>query len=766
MGKLAQILELLDREYNYEYLQPKWSDFQIFGLRRSGNHAVIDWMMPQCQKHDRIMHYNNVRVLRNGEIQAHKNHIAQFIGPNEEGGIFRIFGFEDTNLLQPPKHIQLGIPFIVLRDPFNTFASRLRLVNTTGDELHSKANLVTDFTIELWKQYAQEFLAKESKFMTVNFNQWIIDKDYRKELSDRIKKQIPFGGGPFGVIDDSMWKFSDDGFGSKEGWIYSGGSSFSEENELDLLNRWKHFEDDVRYVTLFDDEIIEMSREIFGEPPKLDRSKTKYWAGHPNYIVERAKESVEQAIEKALKLIKQENYKSAEALLQQTLKVQPDNAKALQLLGIVQNHLDNYDSAIQSLQRAIELDPDNAEHHNNLALSYANRKEFDTALAHAEQANYIEPENPIYMNNLGLQYLAVDNTNAAISLFKESLGKKPDPLVMVNLGTAFSNNLEFEKAAGCLEDAIDLKPDLAGAHVNLFYNYQLLGKHEESWEHFEHRLQHYPVMQAYLEKFGEKKLLPPQGTTNVSFKGQTLVVFCEQGYGDAIQFMRFIPMLKRGCKVVVCCSLHLASLFEKCEGVEGVVYKETMFGIPHYDYHLPIMSIPYLLNYHKIPDTPYIKGESTRFVQDGNHYRVGICWKGNPNHPNDSKRSVELNQFFGISQIPGVRLYSLQKASAPADQKQVLNLNELLEPEDDFGVTAGLINSMDLVISVDTAVLHLAGAMGKEAWGLIPRKPDWRWGLDERSPWYPTIKLYRQEEENNWRSVFKAVKEDLKNQLP
>ncbi|MHC4762109.1 MAG: glycosyltransferase family protein, partial [Planctomycetota bacterium] len=259
------------------------------------------------------------------------------------------------------------------------------------------------------------------------------------------------------------------------------------------------------------------------------------------------------------------------------------------------------------------------------------------------------------------------------------------------------------------------------------------------------------------------------------FQGKTLLVQAEQGFGDSIQFVRYLPMVKeRGGTVILADKSELIELFRNLEGIDDLVdTTKVIEGNVKYDLHVTLLSLPAIFGtkIDSIPARiPYLSAKASKIAHwhdkiKTDAFKIGIVWAGNPTHDNEHNRSCTLKNFIQLAKIKNVTLFSLQKGHGieqinnwPEDL-ELINLGQEFE---DFTDTAAAIENMDLTISVDTSVIHLAGAMGKNAWALIPYEPDWRWMLNRQdSPWYPTIRLFRQKQHGNWDGVFQHVAEKL-----
>ena len=256
--------------------------------------------------------------------------------------------------------------------------------------------------------------------------------------------------------------------------------------------------------------------------------------------------------------------------------------------------------------------------------------------------------------------------------------------------------------------------------------------------------------------------------------GGTLLLYAEQGSGDTLQFIRFVPQVKeRGGRVLVCCHQTLIPLLGCCAGVDRLTARGG--PLPDFDFWAPLMSLPCILGMSDIGQVPaavpYVTADAnlvqrwrTR-LEEVPGLRVGIAWQGNPKYRDDRRRSIPLRHFEPLSRLEGVKLFSLQKGPGTdqllplADRSAVIDLGSTLDEEaGPFMDTAAVMTSLDLVITSDTSIAHLAGALGVPVWVALTKVPEWRWLLDRAdSPWYPTMRLFRQIEAGNWDEVFSRI---------
>jgi hypothetical protein len=285
-----------------------------------------------------------------------------------------------------------------------------------------------------------------------------------------------------------------------------------------------------------------------------------------------------------------------------------------------------------------------------------------------------------------------------------------------------------------------------------------LGKFKEGWEDHESRfLKDKP---SDSRDFGKSKW------NGSPLHGKRILIASEQGFGDSIQFIRYLKFVKaKGGEIILECKPELKILFEGFSGIDEIVIKHGD-EIPkvNYDCYIHLMSLPHALGLEEIPrDGAYLEAKKNIGElkgEDSGKFKVGIVWAGNPGQENDKNRSCKLEHFLDLKKVPGVQLYSLQKGKSE-DLKDigVINLSGKIK---DFADTAAIVKDLDLIISVDTSLAHLAGALGGKIWTLLSARADWRWFLDrEDSPWYPSMRLLRQEKLGDWGSLFEDVCEEL-----
>jgi Flp pilus assembly protein TadD len=491
----------------------------------------------------------------------------------------------------------------------------------------------------------------------------------------------------------------------------------------------------------------------------------------PVFPHEQVLKMLDQAADKSVLLVDQGRHPEAIVLLKQAVKVSPDHERCLWLLAKAQHLFGNHHDAVGTFEQYLELRPHDAEAHNNLALCLDKVNRIDDGRSHLFRAIELDPGHPAYHNNLGMLHRRKGLLGTAAVDFQHALQLDHNPTYLFNLGSTLGEMGHLEVAETYLRDAIETDPDFAAAHVSLAYALHLKGEWEEGFKEYEWRFRAFPRMQHWQQVYGADKLW--DGTADLG--GKRVVVYCEQGLGDMIQFARYAHFLRAdGATVIAHAHPPVRPLLATLRDGYGLA-EVAEWKVEDYDHHCSVMSLPHLLGLGPVGPPEVGIHPLLPDVYYGSDLKVGVIWAGSPEHPGDRSRSVHVRRFFSLAEAPGVRMYALQKDLRPRayhDDPNPVNLNGGLSSSKiiyfgeqqfgDFALLARWVKAMDLVIAVDTAVLHLAGTLGVPTWGLIPHQPDWRWGAaGRRTPWYPTVELFRQPKKDDWDSVFEEVRRRL-----
>jgi tetratricopeptide (TPR) repeat protein len=466
-------------------------------------------------------------------------------------------------------------------------------------------------------------------------------------------------------------------------------------------------------------------------------------------------------------LVMKRQLDEAITFYQEAVRINPDFAEAYNNLGNVLKEQGRLDEALECYRKTIQINPDLPDAYFNLGNIFQDKGQYDDAQASYRQSLKLRPNHVESYRNIGTALQKMGKFDEAIDYYQKAAQLTPDfSGTYYNLGVALQEKREFDKAMTYFQKTIELDPDFSDAHFSIAIIQLLRGNFREGWKGYEWR---WKLKKAYARNF------PQPLWDGADPSGRTVLLHAEQGFGDTIQFIRYVPLVaERGAKVVVECRKELVTLLRSVEGVRQIrSYGEQL---PEFDIHCPLLSLPMIFDtlLESIPaNIPYISAASdlekkwrSRLRHDNSKLKAGLVWAGRATTKKESFRSTALDLFSPLSDIGDMTFYSLQKGHASAEAENPPKGMKLINYADeihDFSDTAAFINCLDLVISVDTAVAHLAGALGKEVWTLLPFVPDWRWLLNrEDSPWYPTMKLFRQQSSGDWGPVIIRLRQELR----
>ncbi len=459
-------------------------------------------------------------------------------------------------------------------------------------------------------------------------------------------------------------------------------------------------------------------------------------------------------------------HEQAAVLIVESIKASPGIAQYHNSLGETLFALGRTEQALVAYRTACALDPAYAAAHNNFGIALQTLGRLPEAISAFEQARRTAPDSVEACFNLANALHESGKAEEAIACYRQALALAPeDPEIHSNLGVALKDLNRFFDALAAFEQALALRPDFPEARANRGMALLVTGRFKEGWPEYVWRF----------AAAGRKDYLGRPRWDGDDIAGRTLLVHTEQGIGDVIQFVRYLPIVKaRTGRVLLTCERVLRPLLEGVPGVDELIdaSSDLAHGID-FDAHIALLDLPGVLGttLESIPEeVPYLTPAPERVARwrerlAGDSYKVGLCWAGRPEHANDRNRSIALSAFALLGHISGMTLYSLQKGAAAGQVAHAgagLTLIDHTDELHDLADTAALVANLDLVISVDTAVAHLAGALAKPVWTLLPYAPDWRWLLErEDSPWYPTMRLFRQPQIGDWESVMKRVAAEL-----
>jgi tetratricopeptide (TPR) repeat protein len=462
------------------------------------------------------------------------------------------------------------------------------------------------------------------------------------------------------------------------------------------------------------------------------------------------------------------------AIYDRALKIRPDDPKLHKDKGLALARAEKLDEAIACYREAIRLKADFVEAHNDMGIALARQGKYDDAAASYRRAIDYRPNYAEAHNNLGNALRNAGKFTESLDCYQSALKFKPDYAdAHNNLGIAYSEMGRFDDAVASYTQCIRIKPHHVDAHMNRALTWLRKGDYAQGWAEYEWRWRK--------RRLTNRPLIMP-AWNGFPLNGRRILLFTEQGNGDVIQFVRFARRLKeQGGTVILECPERLVKLLSGCPYIDQLVPQGA--PLPDYDVYAPLLTLPGLLatSLESIPvDVPYLHPEPELVERWRERFagirelKVGINWQGNPKYAGDRHRSIPLRHFESLARVPGVRLYSLQKNAGLEQLKELTGTFEvedlgsaLDETTGPFQETAALMRNLDLFITSDTAVAHLAGALGVPVWMAVSTTPDWRWlTAREDNPWYPSMRIFRQTTHMDWVPVFERMAVELRKLAP
>jgi tetratricopeptide (TPR) repeat protein len=437
-------------------------------------------------------------------------------------------------------------------------------------------------------------------------------------------------------------------------------------------------------------------------------------------------------------------------------------------LGASRKASGDHEGAVAAYRRAVVLQPDWANIRRDLARVLHQQGCFTAALEEFRAAVEIEPESAEALLELGTSLQVAGRLDEAMVAFERSAALLSDwPVPLLNAAVTASSLRDPERAVAFYRRAMEINPALSPAHLDFGMCALMTGNLEDGFREYEWR---WPVGGATLHR-PELQVPLWDGTP---LDGRSLLLWCEQGFGDVIQFVRFVSRIeKNGGRIVLHAPKKLARLVATCSGVDGVVGDGDWLDA---DVQFPLVSLPFVLRVgiDSLGSTPYLapaapcEATERAIKHDAAHINVGCVWKSGSLYRRHRLRDCEVAAMADLSTIPGIRLFSLQYGEAAPDVEPYSDtIIDLSDELGDFFTTAAFVRRLDLVITVDTAMAHLAGALGAPVWLLLNANSEWRWMLDcSESPWYPTMRIFRQTRIGDWTDVFKNVRRALEDLAP
>lgn len=482
---------------------------------------------------------------------------------------------------------------------------------------------------------------------------------------------------------------------------------------------------------------------------------------------ERREEFVRSVVNRAIAMFRDGQFNSADVLLETIEHEAAVRQRALHLRGVIALYRGENEQALELLDEAIRLDPNDSEAHANLGALLLKDHQHPQALAAFAAALTLRPDNVPALFGLAQALARLDLTDFAHSAFRDVRAHAPDYVEpVVDFAVLLNGMGRTDEAIEVVRDMLARHRDHAPLHTVLFTCLFAHGDWRAAWPHNEWRLKE-PEVHKHLLQTQQPRW---QGE---DLTGKTILLQYEQGFGDIIQFIRYASMVKaRGGRVILRTPQPLMSLMRTVPGIDELFSNEEK--APPFDVQVPLMSLPLIFETQSdtVPaPVPYIAPDPSLVaqwrerLQDHRGISVGLAWQGNPAHPNDWHRSIRLGQLRPLLDCPGARFVSLQ--IGPGEQQvqefagRIADTAPLIDTTS-FADVAAIIANLDLVITIDSAIAHLAGAMGKPVWILLASSNDWRWLRDRAdTPWYPQALLFRQKEAGDWAGVVARLRAAL-----
>jgi tetratricopeptide (TPR) repeat protein len=423
------------------------------------------------------------------------------------------------------------------------------------------------------------------------------------------------------------------------------------------------------------------------------------------------------------------------------------------------------EAAAESFRNALKIFPCYAAALNNLRGVLVLLKRPEEALRQIDEAISISPGIPDLLNIKGVALRDLDRFDEALACFDRAIAINPGfAAAHTNRGTCLEGMARYDEALADYERALAIDPNEPETHWNLAVNRLRLGDLRRGWIESEWRWKS-PSL-----NLGDRRFDKPLWLGAEPIAAKVVLLHNEQGLGDALQFCRYVPLLKaHGAEIILEIESPLQELLSRLPAISRCIAKGD--PLPAFDFHCPLTSLPLAFSTtlgtvpSEVPYLPQASEGAGPQLGPSERPRIGLVWSGNPSHTNDRNRSLPFRELLPLFDGVPAQLVSLQKNARPEDEELLRQRSDILDlgPElRDFSATAAVVQQLDLIISVDTSVAHLAGGLGRPLWVLLPYIPDWRWLLKrDDSPWYPTARLFRQGAPGNWDSVIAEVVREL-----
>lgn len=472
---------------------------------------------------------------------------------------------------------------------------------------------------------------------------------------------------------------------------------------------------------------------------------------------------IQQSLNKCFEYLKENKFIKAKILSYQTTKVNPECHDAYMILGICLLKDQDNEKAKLCFLKCLESEKLKESAYNNLSICYDRLNQNDKSLQCILKCLDINPKKDYYWSQLALQYKKLNEKSKAEDAFLRAIETNPSSINHANYGSFLGDDEQYEKAAFFFEKAIKIDPNFSDPYIDLFHVHALGNKYNHKlWQNYEKRFDVY----NQLKWVKEKKVPVPNKIEDCYNKN--CLIYCEQGIGDTIMFLRYLKFIPKNIKFTVFCTKDTEALFKKMN-----LKTTTKLNEKKFDYYISFLSLPYYLKLSKIPKSYFpFKSKNKKF--NGN---IGVCWCGSPSHAHDKHRSINFKEFKEIFENVDFKIFSLVKNYS---YRKYVETNEICDLSNGVLEDSKLIdnsikmksvldtikiilkNKISLIITVDTMVAHLAASMGIETWLLLSKKCDWRWSYQGKTKWYErNLKIFRQSKLDNWNDVIQKIKERL-----
>jgi len=578
--------------------------------------------------------------------------------------------------------------------------------------------------------------------------QWLTERDDSPWYPNhRLFRQQEYGD--WGPVFDSMKRTLAARLDSAE-QVESGSVAASEPDEAAKL-----FEMGVRLWEGKDyDDAIDVWRQCVDRDPDVGK--------HQRYL--------------GVALAESSQLDEAASCLRRACELEPDSVDSHYNLANVLRRLDRLDEAVTCYERVVALDPRHAKAQLNLGAANRELGRLEKSVEHYEVALDVDPTYDLAriglsgaLQLLGSEHVALAAFQPAIDCFQRAAGLEPNsPGVALLLGQALFDVERYQEGIQHFERALQIAPDHELAHLARSYALLAMGDYQRGWRDYEWR---------WSPGASNPPKIPRPRWDGSPLQGRRILLHCEQGFGDTIQFIRYAPLVKqRGGHVLIDCPPPLARILSTVDGVDEIVPRGE--EVRSCDIWIPLMSLPRMLQttLETVPNSvPYLHADEQLSAQwhqrltSDDSFKIGIAWKGNVETEKVRTRAFALAELEPVAKLPGVQLYSFQKGDGSEQVDQIAGKFQVTEFGEDFDESAGsfmdtaaVMKCLDLVITCDTSLAHLAGSLGVKTWVALTRPCAWQWLLDrDDSPWYPTMRLFRQSQYGDWPGVFEKMRDEL-----